>query len=366
MISHDGFNGRAVIEMVHNAIVCPLVTLETAKSRGELGTFDGGVYFPDGRICDTGVQVKGRFRNVTAPLSIADVKTKMAGKHIFGGLLHGWHFGHFVTESIARLWAIRELEGDYESLVFYDRHLGRTPPNFAAAFIKSLGWHGPITIVAEPTQFELLAVPSQICDVPTGYANGHPMVRRLFDPLKSQPLDGPEKIYVSRSKLGHSKGGFFLEENIEANLIAEGYEIVHPQELSIAEQFRLYRSAKKIVAAEGSPVHLMSYACEPDQDIFVIWRRGVHSIYLRLMESFGGPDIKNPSCIDRLIYPNDGSDYLKARSVIDFAKLRDLLVNRGFISGERWSSPQGDMLEAMVEKALRPRGGMTFSQRAFR
>ena len=82
--------------------------------------------------------------------------------------------------------------------------------------------------------------------------------------------DGPEKLYISRSKLGLGKGGLLGEEQMEAYLAAEGYEIYHPQEHSLSAQLARYKAARKVIAADGSALHLYAMVGRPDQKVAMV------------------------------------------------------------------------------------------------
>ena len=63
------------------------------------------------------------------------------------------------------------------------------------------------------------------------------------------------------------------ETVLEKHLEAEGYEIFHPQEHSLEVQIARYRAAKKVIAAEGSSLHLYAFAGGPETEVAMILRR---------------------------------------------------------------------------------------------
>lgn len=340
-------NNAAAIEFLTNGVVAPLTAL--TRSPGETGNFDGGVYRADGTVCNRSLQIKHGYRNSPRPFSELSVRDALSGRHIYCGMLHDWHFGHFIVESTTRLWAIKELEDTYDTLLFYTRHPGKSTPNYALEMIKTLGWKKGITLIQAPTKIEHMAVPSQVSHAKLGIIHGHPLVRRLFSDVVGKKEGLPKRVYVSRSKLKPDDGIILLETQIEANLAFEGYAIFHPQEHSIDDQLAVYAHADEIIFAEGSPMHLYAYVCRPEQRIYVIWRRRVIPMFIWQMQTFSAPPLNEEPCINALWLPQGiGDPSQRAKSVLDFEKLKIDLMKRGFIKGDDWISPANtDLDEAM-------------------
>ncbi len=72
-----------------------------------------------GDFCKYSVHIKAGL-NCIPPSDDYSVSKKLAGKHLFCGMLQNSHFGHFMVESVSRLWASGFLK-DIDSLVFYKR-----------------------------------------------------------------------------------------------------------------------------------------------------------------------------------------------------------------------------------------------------
>ncbi|CAN7469417.1 glycosyltransferase 61 family protein [Phyllobacterium sp. LjRoot231] len=62
---------------------------------------------------------------------------------------------------------------------------------------------------------------------------------------------GSDKIYVSRSKI-EDKRRMVNELELEKRLVAEGFEVFHPQEHSIKHQISVFHRAKVVVGAAGA------------------------------------------------------------------------------------------------------------------
>ena len=87
------------------------------------------------------------------------------------------------------------------------------------------------------------------------------------------PADGPERIYVSRSRLPSKRGSILMEERLEALLEAEGYTVIHPQEESLERQIAIWKAARRVVALDGSALHLGGRCLlSPDAEVAILNR----------------------------------------------------------------------------------------------
>lgn len=73
---------------------------------------------------------------------------------------------------------------------------------------------------------------------------------RILANIEMKP-GGPDKVYVSRSRID-DKRRMVNEVELEDRLSAEGFAIIHPQDLSIADQVRLFRNASIVIGATGA------------------------------------------------------------------------------------------------------------------
>jgi hypothetical protein len=329
----------ATIEFLRNGLVAPLTKLSPASS-GKPGTFDGGVYYDDGSICQAGIQVKGAYTNQPLPYSSEATPKFIAGYHIFGGMLQNAHFGHFIAESLTRVWATRHLNPTYKSIVFYLRAKEYGIKSFVTDAFDTILPGISIIFADVLTSFENLAVPSQLGDDVQGFIYGYPENIALLEPLRVGSRSGARRIYVSRSRLKGHEGGILLESLIEKNLAKEGYEIIYPETMSISEQFAAYRSADDLIFAEGSAAHLYAMAARPGQRSFMIWRRRHHGSFEMQIKSFSGETLLGlPSVRELWVPETQPHETVSGQAVLDFAALRDQLLSFGFISDASWELP---------------------------
>ncbi len=185
------------------------------------------------------------------------------------------HFGHFLAESIGRLWALDRLDQQVTLVWFADPRepagLGATAPTILAL----LGITNPVRIITGAIRVERLHLAASLND-PVFGVPAHPAFQSwLADrlALRSLPAGDSPALYLSRNALPDNDGRYLGEATLETGLVAEGYRIIHPETLSLKDQITSYLGARRIVMAEGSPMHLLALLDVPGQEIAMILRR---------------------------------------------------------------------------------------------
>lgn len=192
---------------------------------------------------------------------------------IYGGLMFR-HFGHALAEGIHRLWprfALKELHS--ATVAFNVVNNSKIMPYVSEA----LNLHGISRVgvmpIQEPTLFRRLFVGPQARQMagPTLILD----YRTMLDGYHSRRLPIPEgqrRLYVSRLHHHHT-GSFYGESFVEAQLAAQGFEIVYPEQLTLTELVILLRDSKVAVFAEGSAIHALELCGSMTPAVFVIGRR---------------------------------------------------------------------------------------------
>ncbi len=262
---------RPIIRAVENGIVVPIPSAVTTQQ-----PLNTGVLTHDLKPVPESITWRGGNRWTFESRIPADSEINHeTGTHMFAGLLYG-HFGHFLVESTARLWAIEQLKGKIDSIVFVPKlqvRLERVLENYRP-FFDLLEIDIPMVNLAEPTRFETVMVPQQGFGM-FGMVMGIPEYRDFMRSRigRSVTGDGTEKLYISRSALPQKRGGLLGEEKIEEYLSDEGYRIFHPQLHSFEDQLAAYKSADFIISADGSPLHMAALAAKPTVKVAVLARR---------------------------------------------------------------------------------------------
>ena len=297
------------------------------------------------------------------PLMIApplpDVHDHLSGRWIWGGVLFN-HFGHFLIESSGRLWALDALAGA-DGIVFLAKH-GTTDEidlqPYHKAFFDLLGVNLPIRVITRPTRVDLLEVPGQGFGIGR-LASGTGAFRAFMQGRFGQGVvaDGADSLYISRSGLGALRGGILHETRLDGYLAACGYEIFHPQQHPLQVQVARYKAARRIIALDGSALHLVAMVAGPDQQVAIIKRResGATDSIVAHLHSFAG---RAPLVLDAIRADWIRSDRKRADRLsfgeLDFQALGRALSATGMVPAETdWPSLTVEESSAAVRQIER-------------
>lgn len=348
------------IVTLERATVVPPVESGFVQAAGVLDA--RGVYCPRAAMWR-------KFRPLTtAPDRPETVTDTLSGRWIWGGVLWS-HFGHFLAESTARLWALDAVDGPVDGLLFVPKR----PRNedrlkgFHKPFFDLMGVDVPIRVVTAPTEVEDLIVPGQgfgLGEISAGTQKVRAQYASRF--AADVAPEGPEKLYVSRSALGLSRGSILGEPYLEDRLRQEGYEVFHPQEHPLEVQVARYRAARQVVATDGSALHLLAMAMPEDQRVAIVARRRSSAVDLlaRHVDGFTGTTPLVITALHRSWFP-EGRRKVK-RLALGELSLPDVgrrLAEAGFVSdGSDWRPLQ----EAEVRAALQASGMGWYTNRGKR
>lgn len=163
-------------------------------------------------------------------------------------------YGHVLLEAITRLWALRQcgLDASVATSV-------RMNKNYARLFSYLGANLEDMIVIDRPLQARQVIFP----DLPMRRRTWiHPQTWTVFNTLKRlahfSTVDTPERIYISRSRV---KGRKLLNEAaVEELFKAKGFTIVHPQDLPIEDQIKIFTNARLIASVGGSAAHNALFA----------------------------------------------------------------------------------------------------------
>jgi capsular polysaccharide biosynthesis protein len=313
----------ARIETLQNALIVP-----TQEGRN----LPSGVFCADGTFCATSrTQLSGpRLSDIPEPPRDDDTLETLPGRHLFGGIARQ-HFGHFLVETIARLWALDHLDRAPESILFvpmYDRKPTKLFGRQLAALLQILIGDIPAVPVLDPARVGTLLVPSQGVGH-LSWSTGTPEFRRFVRARLESGFvaNGPEKLYISRARLDGDDKLVDHEADIEEIMASAGYTIFHPERYSITQQIEHYLAAKMLVGADGSAFHLAAHLLQPGTRVALIKRRhrpGVFAAIAAQIKAFGEVDL---TTIHALLPQDDAA----AHAPLKLGRLRSALTRKGFI-----------------------------------
>lgn len=339
------------IEIIENAIVVPF-----GRGKKQGIARPAGILYPDGTHCAPGQS----FRSSTQPTTVPplppephEIKGELSGTVLFGGIAYG-HFGHALCETTARLWALDVIDEPIKSVLFFPRRQMTWPNRCLPQIEPMVNLFGPVPAFAaagHPTRVERLIVAPQGFGVGAMVA-GCPEFREFAKTRLSGrcQADGPEKLYISRSKLFRKRGRLLFENLIESWMAAEGYEIFHPQEHDTDTQLARYKAARKIVSTDNSALHLAAFVMEPGCEVAILKRRPGRIIqdFQTQLQHFAGVV---PSVADHILNcwsPESAAVRMnEVMTLIDLEKTGHTLGEAGFVQDTSvWKNPDPAALDA--------------------
>ena len=290
----------------------------------------------------------------TPPLPALAPTETLPGTWLFGGMLYA-HFGHFLCESTGRLWGLDQAGEKIAGVLFYPKKQVTWERRFlkpALPWLEIAGVTVPVRLALAPLRVERLLVPAQgfgTGDMIQGAPEFHTFVRKHFG-VAVAPA-GPEKIFISRSRLFSKRGRILGEIALERWLAAEGYSIFHPQDHPIETQIAQYKAARQVISTDCSALHLAAFFAQPQDRVAIIARRPGPTVddFVTHYGAFSGikPLVLNTI---RSLYTYDGAKLGQMSEVfseVDFAALHTGLAEAGFVSrSAAWQDPSPAEIKA--------------------
>ncbi len=280
---------------------------------------------------------------------------RLPGTWLFGGRFFP-HFGHFLTETLSRLWALDHIDQPIEGVLFFptQNDCQESAAKMFAQLSEILDVPIKYKICDEFYRVDRLIIPPQASGLGR-LSLSSPDLRDFITTHMKRDLEptGHDKIYISRSGQFNKVGRSFLgEARLEELLRAQGYIIFHPQDHSWGDQLRHYLSATHILGPDGSPFHMVNFTGRSDVNVGVIQRRPGHDAnqMAHQGELYG---LKNVHALPHLgRYWGSAGDRRSGLRMVCEVKFADLckdLKNRDFISKKaRWRN----LTDTKIKQAL--------------
>ena len=238
------------MKLLKNATIIPL--------QGTMSSFTGGVFSSDGSF------VEGSLLNRGKPAQLQEPIEHFSGTYIYGGCLFG-HFGHFIWESLSRLYTIRQCNNYPILFISPNKEIF----NIQRLIFKTIGVKNEIYLCKVPT-----SVRNLIYSPPGSSINPLFIVDEQIEAmacLNFQKKHHSEKIWLSRSKL--KSGKVINELFIEEELQKIGYQVVYPEILPFREQVRLISTSTIVAGFDGSQFFSFLFAKKIQGNFFIFNRR---------------------------------------------------------------------------------------------
>lgn len=178
----------------------------------------------------------------------------LKGRWLYGGNWMG-QFGHFICETLTTLWP------DVDSFSGIVCHRFVFPDELKSWQQDLLGLVGrdiPVRVVTESHRVESLAVPTRTFVI--NEAAGPEAAKMWARAADNVPSTDRGPVFLSRSALVTKQRSVPGDDRLDEAMRALGFHVAFPEQLTIAEQISLVRSAPVVAAVSGSNLHLTAFA----------------------------------------------------------------------------------------------------------
>lgn len=222
-----------------------------------------GLFSPYGRLIEAGAYFRDPDSKLVDanPVSHVDPigghpSADPAYDYVYIGNL-GIHFGHFLTGTLCRFWCDQKLYRNAR-IVFHSGHsidklMSRSWFRF---FIEALEIERhQLTTFDRPTILERIIVPSPAFgENHFAHQAYHRLTTRIAARARREHNFG-DKIYLSKTALDTGVWKFHGEHVIEATMRLAGFDIIHPQHLTLDQQLCLFDKNRMVTGIVGSAFH---------------------------------------------------------------------------------------------------------------
>lgn len=252
--THDWFiQGETKVQVLENGVILPI------KSEANFSAWSGGVTDNLGNFIAGHIRTRresDETGQVDKGYNLSDKPKIIEEKVVYCGVAHP-HFGHFLTESLGRLWWFLENPDPNIKYAFI-------APNDEIKYLDFLMMLGlkkeQITLIKEPTCFSEVIIPEQSTIAYDGFKD---KAMKIYDAIRDSVEPKTfDKVYLTRTALpkNFSDGITVNEDYFEAFYRSQGYEIISPEKYSIREQVAIMAGAKEVACVYGTAGHLILFS----------------------------------------------------------------------------------------------------------
>lgn len=199
-------------------------------------------------------------------------RTEAAGAYFHWDSEYPGHFGHVLTEQLSRFWALDAARRRYPDLkvLFGRRHGHQSPMPFERTVLAAADvGEDEIWFNLRPVQVERLLAATPMLSMPE-YVS--PKIDAIWDVIgdriAADAAEGPTptRIFCSRR---HAKRSCRNAPEVEQLFASHGFEVVFPEDLTMADQIAMFRSAEVVAGLAGSALFNLMFCPEPKPVIIV-------------------------------------------------------------------------------------------------
>ena len=279
-----GHAGDLRVLMVPGGVVHPLEARSAAAAAGSAGQRHGGVTDAALNFVPISATERTNARCLTGPATVwydganpdrrQEPVLRIDEDVVFLGAMSA-HYGHFLLESLARLWFFLSAEhcARYKAAYIADPGVDH--------FLDVLGFFGlpreRLIRVTRPTAFRSVTVPEQSMRLQD---RCHPLYKQTIDRIQAAvPAAGHRKVYFSKEKRNNFRG--IGERPMEEVFVRNGYQLFYPEQLSMAQTIAVLKGCESFAASSGTNAHNALFL--PDGARCITLNRSPHVHYVQTM-----------------------------------------------------------------------------------
>jgi Glycosyltransferase 61 len=274
-----------------------------------------------------------------SPIQI-DNLPKLTGTFFLGGVMFN-NFGHFLLESIGRLWAYQSVR-HLDPYIFFYTPWGIPEYKNKDSYVHQVfkGFNIPLNrfiFFKEVAVLEKVIIPKQkygfgLCRHPDNQFVNFISSFKIYNSVFERNVV-EKKIYVSRSQLPYNTGRPFGEKWFEEYLEHNGYKIIYPENYTLYQQLKMYTNATHIIFCDGGAIYTTIFLPHLTAQVAIVARRrDKRWNYKELTEHFYGYE-KPVVWIDEVIGQYQyGLETWDAAAQIDWRKVSVQLKEQNFVT----------------------------------
>jgi hypothetical protein len=269
------------LRIVHyeNIILTPVSDDNLSPLKKSLGAFR-----QDGKFVEDFLLARSYGRYGKQENSSFEIITEI-DSGIYGGLFF-YHYGHFLLESLSRIWCLNYLNPDIP--IIWHRNVINNLTIWQKELLSLLNISSDRFIyIDSPMRIKKILLPDPGYIVQ--YEASHYHLKNL-DVKVGKVTNDPEKVWLSRSQLKHAQNIKIDNElEVEKLLCEKGWFILFPEKLTILRQLEILSNAKVIAGFEGSAFHTLILLSDLPKKVMIFTRQpsGINPNFLTIAEIKG-------------------------------------------------------------------------------
>lgn len=196
---------------------------------------------------------------------------------LYGGTIMP-HFGHFVAESLHRLWPLLS-ESTYDNVpIAFHAHVGPQGgiddlPTYVRAIWSYIGINPDrVILINEPILFERLFVPTQCSFLGRGWIDPKYIDLLATKSVGRRPAAHSRRPNLFIGRQNYLNTGSIIGEQLVASTLQKSgsFDVITPEDEDLADLVSWYEAADTLVFIEGSAIHALEFCRKTDARILIV------------------------------------------------------------------------------------------------